>query len=450
MIKMYSAAWVVPISSAPIVDGAVAVDGPAIVDVGSRAEVAAKFPDARSEHFSEAIILPGLVNTHTHLELTVMRGYLEKEETDFFSWLKKLTLARMFRLTPDDLEVSATWGACEALRAGITCVGDASDSAITSMRALKTVGLRGVVFQESFGPDARLVQENLEKLKTKVGELKREETDLVKTGVSPHAPYTVCAPQLEAIARYAAAERLPLMMHAAESEAEDLLLREACGLFADNLKTRDIDFVAPRTSPIQHLSQTGILDCQPLLAHCIRVNDQDIERIAATGSKIAHCPKSNAKLRHGRAPFAKFLERGISVGLGSDSVASNNTCDLLEEARFAVLLSRADHDGNASAIEVAEALYAATRGGANCLGFDNQIGELRSGLSADLTVVSVNAFHQLPVYDPIASLVFSSSGSDVVMTMIAGREMYRDGQVVGVDEERLKSRIVEIAEKLSD
>src|SRR4029453_10300058 len=162
------------------------------------------------------------------------------------------------------------------------------------------------------------------KLKTKVGELRSEETELVRAGVSPHAPYTVCGSQLEAIAAYVGSQNLPLMMHAAESEAEDLLIREACGLFADNLKTRGIDFVAPRTSPIQHLRQTGILDCQPLLAYCIRVDDQDIETIAKSGSKIAHCPKSNAKLRHGRAPFAKFLSGGVTVGLGSDSVASNN------------------------------------------------------------------------------------------------------------------------------
>ncbi|HEY8228158.1 MAG TPA: amidohydrolase family protein [Pyrinomonadaceae bacterium] len=448
MVKIYSAAWVLPVTSTPIADGSVAVDGQVIVGVGTRAEIGTRFPDAQMEQFSEGIILPGLVNTHTHLELTAMRGYLEKEESDFFAWLKKLTLARMFRLTPDDLTISATWGACEAARAGITSVGDASDSAITSMRALKAVGLRGVVFQESFGPDARLLQQNVEKLKTKVNELTNEETDLVKAGVSPHAPYTVCAPQLEAIAEYATAQKLPVMMHAAESEAEDLLLREASGLFADNLKTRGIDFTSPRVSPIQHLRKTGILDCKPLLAHCIRVDDQDIDTIARSGSKVAHCPKSNAKLQHGRAPLAKFLDKNLTVGLGSDSVASNNTCDLLEEARFAVLLARAGESNRGKAIEAAEVLHAATVGGAKCLGLSDQVGQLKAGLKADLTVVSLNATHQLPVHDPLASIIFSSSGRDVVMTMVAGRELYRDGRVLGVDEERLKARILEISKKL--
>ena len=448
MTIIHSARWVLPVSSSPIEDGAIAIDGKTIAATGPRGQILAKFPQAELREHGNALILPGLVNAHTHLELTVMRGYLEQEETDFFAWLKKLTLARLNILTPDDLEVSATWGACEAVRAGITCVGDASDSAVTSMRAAQSVGLRGIIFQESFGPDARLVSENVDKLKTKMAELRSLETELVRAGVSPHAPYSVCAPQLEAIAGFAATESLPLMMHAAESEAEELLLREGCGLFADNLKTRAIDFTTPECSPIQHLKRHGILDLQPVLAHCIRVNDEDIETLAATRSKVAHCPKSNAKLRHGRAPFAKFLSREIAVGLGSDSVASNNTCDILEESRFAVLLSRATAIGADKVIDASDALYAATTGGTRCLGVKARIGQLTEGFDADFAVVSLNTTHQLPVYDPVTAAVFSSSGRDVVLTVIAGREVYREGRVVGVDEDRLKARMLEISEKL--
>ncbi|HKY45069.1 MAG TPA: amidohydrolase family protein, partial [Pyrinomonadaceae bacterium] len=238
MTTVYSARWVLPVSASPIENGAVAVEGQRIVGVGDRAEIVERFPSFRVEDLGEAVILPGLINTHTHLELTAMRGYLENEETDFFAWLRKLTLARLNILTPDDLRVSVLWGACEAVRAGITCVGDASDSALISMQALREVGLRGVVYQESFGPDPKLVTENFEKLKAKIQELRGSETELVRAGVSPHAPYTVCGPQLEMIAELAESERLPLMMHAAESEAEELLLREGCGRFADSLAQR--------------------------------------------------------------------------------------------------------------------------------------------------------------------------------------------------------------------
>jgi cytosine/adenosine deaminase-related metal-dependent hydrolase len=424
--------------------GAVAVSGTQIVGVGSRADIVARFPTARVEDFGEALILPGLINTHTHLELTVMRGYLENE--DFFAWLRKLTVARLEKLTVDDLRVSATWGACEAVRAGITCVGDASDSAMMSMLALKDVGLRGVVFQESFGPDPRLVDENFASLKAKVEGLRGIETELVRAGVSPHAPYTVCAPQLDLIAEFARDEELPLMMHAAESHDEELLVREGCGTFADRFVQRGIEWSTPQLSTIQYLKQRGILETQPLLAHCIRVDDADIETLRETRSKVAHCPKSNAKLGHGRAPLAKLLEAGVPVGLGSDSVGSNNTCDILEEARFAVLLSRAG--GGNRLITASDALEVATLGGARCLDLQGQVGELREGMQADLAVLSLTGAHQIPNHDPAATAIFASSGRDVILTVIAGREVYRDGRVVGVDEERLRARMHEISGKL--
>jgi len=433
MTTIYSARWVVPVSAAPIENGAVAVEGQRIAGVGPHAEIVAKFPDHKLESFGDAIILPGLVNLHTHLELTAMRSYLENEETDFFAWLRKLTVARLELMTPDDIRVSATWGACEAVRAGITCVGDASDAGMMGMMALRDVGLRGVVYQESFGPDARLAQENFEKVKTKVDQLRTVETELVRVGVSPHAPYTVCGPQLELIAEFASTEKLPLMMHAAESAAEEIFVREGCGAFAEGLARRSIEWKAPGVSTIQYLKQAGVLDVKPLLAHCIRVDDRDIETLRDTDSKVAHCPKSNAKLGHGRAPFARFLEAGIAVGFGSDSVASNNTCDILEEARFATLMARA----GGGFVPGADALRVATFGRG-----------LNDGALADLAVVSLTGVHQLPSYDPIATLIFASSGRDVIMTVVAGREVYRDGRVSNVDEDRLRARVLEINHRL--
>jgi len=186
-----------------------------------------------------------------------------------------------------------------------------------------------------------------------------------------------------------------------------------------------------------------VLATRPLLAHCIRVDEKDIETIAETKSKVAHCPKSNAKLGHGRAPLAAFLDREIEVGLGSDSVASNNTCDMLEEARFAALIARSDR-----LVTAAEALSVATVGGAGCLGMNESVGELIEGAQADLVVLSLNESHQLPTYDPVVSTVFSSSGRDVLLTVVAGKEIFNNGRVVSVDEERLRARMREIAEKL--
>jgi 5-methylthioadenosine/S-adenosylhomocysteine deaminase len=446
---IYTAQWLLPISSSPVRAGALAVDGSKIVGVGPRDELIRLFPENSLQDLGAAIILPGLVNAHSHLELTVMRGYLEKEETNFFSWLRKLTLARLNLMTDDDVEVSALWGACEAVRAGVTAVGDASDLGRCSMKALKSIGLRGIVFQESFGPDASLAQENFGILKTKVDELQSHQTELVRVGVSPHSPYTVSGSQLELIAAFALKENLPLMIHAAESVAEELLVRNGTGLFAEGLQKRNIHWDVPGMSPIQHLNQRGILATKALLAHCIRVTQDDLQSIYANGAMIAHCPKSNAKLGHGFASLTSFLKNGINVGLGSDSVASNNTCDIIEETRFASLLSRAvaPADNSVKRISNSEFLGLATSGGAACLGI-TESGSLRVGANADFIAVSTAGTHQTPDYDPEATLLFASSGRDVVLTVVAGRELYRHGRVMTLDEERLNARINEVSRKL--
>jgi len=464
MTSIYSAGWVLPIIAPAIEDGAVAINGSKIVATGPRVEVVSRFPGARISDFDQAAILPGLVNAHSHLELTVMRGFLESAEPDFAAWLRKLTTARM-AMTTEDLLVSATCGAIEAARAGVTCFGDSCSAAIHAIKALQQVGMRGIVYHESFGPDPNLAEENLAKLREQIAEIRGHESDLVRAGISPHAPYTVSAPQLELISRFAIDEKLPLMMHAAESQAEQSLMLDGLGRFAEGLKARGIEWQAPGISTIEYLARHGILETKPLLAHCINVDDSDLELIKQSGAGIAHCPKSNAKLGHGRAPFQKFLAHGINVGLGSDSVASNNTCDILEEARFATLLARleagsADVSSALSAqreqsgdvpsapITAYQSVFAATLGGARALGLENQIGALAEGMQADITAVSLNGAHQEPVHDPADALVFSSSGQDVLLTMVAGKEIYRDGHVSAVDEAEFRSRLETIRIRL--
>jgi cytosine/adenosine deaminase-related metal-dependent hydrolase len=436
-------------TAAPIENGAVAVEGTRIAGVGTRAELVERFPSAEAEDFGEAVILPGFINCHTHTELTAMRGFLEPEEGDFFAWLRKVTVSRNERMTPEDLYASSAWGAVEAARAGVTCLGDASDAGGTTMRALGDVGLRAVVFQEAFGPDERAAPTKLGVAREKIERLRGGETTLVKLGLSPHAPYSVSRPLLEMLADFATSERLPVMMHAAESEAEQLLLLEGRGPFAESFAARGLVFSAPGVSTVRHLEQTGILSTRPLLAHCVRVDEQDIETLKSAGASVAHCPKSNAKLGHGRAPLAGMLRAGVPLGLGSDSVASNNTCDMLEEARFAVLAARTTH-GDGRMLGATDALEMMTTGGARALHLEHVTGALVVGLEADLAVVRLDAAHQTPVYDAAAALVFASTGRDVLLTVVAGREVFRDGRVTTVDEDELRARIKDIARRLAE
>ncbi len=447
-MKLYSARWVLPTTAGAIEDGAVAVEGARVAGVGRRAELAARFPSAAAEDFGEAAIIPGLVNCHTHLELTAMRGLLEPWEGDFKAWLRKLTEVRRSLLTDDDIRASAEWGAVEAARAGVTCVADASYVGDAPLAALKAVGLRGFVYQETINPDPSKVDAEMELLRERVARMREAETGAVRVGVSPHAPYFTSAPLIERAARFAREESLPLMIHAAESAAEDELLLRGEGFFAEALAARGIEWRAPGVSPVQYLSRLGALGPDTLLAHCVRVGAADIETIQDAGSSVAHCPKSNAKLGHGRAPYEEFTGR-LRCGLGSDSVASNNTCDMLEEARFALLAARAACGPESLPRLTAErALHDATRGGALALNLED-CGALEEGRLADFAVVRLDAAHQTPAHEPARALVFSSSGRDVLLTAVAGREVFRDGRATGVDEERLRARMGEIRRRLS-
>jgi cytosine/adenosine deaminase-related metal-dependent hydrolase len=363
-MKILTADYVLPISSEPINNGAIAVENSKITAVGALSDVQEQFPRAESENFGEAVIMPGLVNCHSHLELSVMRGFADDVEDDFFKWLIKISVTRDQKLTAQDLETSAVLGAVEGLRAGVTCFGDIGRYGQAGFEALKKTGLRGVSFQETeFSPHNENAGEDFAKLKDKFLALKSTETTLVKAGISPHAPYTVSRRLFELIADYALAEQIKLSIHAAESQSEDDLMVTGTGAMADFYRERGIGWTPPKLSSIQYLSEIGILETQPLLAHCVRTTQKDFELIGESRAGIAHCPKSNAKFGHRIAPFEKFLDHQLRVGLGSDSVASNNTCDLLEEARFAVLTARAREDKKRllMAREMVEAL---TLGGA--------------------------------------------------------------------------------------
>lgn len=448
-MKILAAEYVLPISADPIRGGGVLVDGDMIAAVGSLAEVREKYPDASVEDFGHAAILPGFVNCHSHLEITAMRGYLDSVEHDFYSWLMKLTKTRGEVLSDADIEITALAGAVEGARAGVTCFGDIGRYGRAGFEALKNAGLRGVLFQETeFSPSDAKADEDLAKLKDKFFELRERQTNLVEVGISPHSPYTVSRSLFEKIGRFAADENIKLTIHAAESAEEDDLLKRGDGYFRTIYEKIGAEFDSPKCSPVEFLLSTGVLDARPLLAHCVRVSEKDIEIIEATGSKVAHCPKSNAKFGHGYAPLEKMLDAGVAVGLGSDSVASNNACDMIEESRFAALVARNRPDRQRF-ISASEVLEAATLGGARALGLDQMTGSLDAGKQADLAVVSLASISQQPVNDVASALVFSSAARDVTMTMVAGEVIYRDGRSTLVDEAELLHAAQVIAKKIN-
>lgn len=447
-MKIISARYVLPISAEPFENGAVAVENDKIAAVDTIEKLFEKFPEAKREHFSEAVIMPGFVNAHSHLEITAMRGFLDDVEEDFYSWLIKLTKTRSEKLDEEDIKISAMLGAVEGARGGVTCFGDIGRMGKAGFEALKITGLRGVLFQETeFSPDNKTAETDFEKIKEKFLELKETETNLVKIGISPHAPYTVSRKLFEKIAAYALAENIKITIHAAESAEEHELMINGTGFFAGIYKKFGFEWHSPKLSSVEYLDEIGVLQAKPLLAHCVKVSDSDIELIKRSDSRIAHCPKSNAKFGHGIAPLEKFLDAKIKIGFGSDSVASNNVCDILEEARFAVLWARNLNDRKRF-LNAAEIIETATLGSAKSLGLENEIGTLEAGKQADLIVVSLDEPAQMPVNDIYSALLFASNARDVRLTMVAGREIYRDGKLQAIDENEIKVKIREIGKKL--
>lgn len=422
----WHARWVLPIAAAPLRDAAVVVDGSRIVWVGPSAHAEA----GRHEQLGASILLPGLVNAHTHLELTGLRGFLEG--LHFRDWLRVLTAVRAHVLSEADLLDAARFGVTEALRAGITTVADCSASG-APLRAMREAGVRGRLYLETFGPDPRQCDESLRALRDGVSRLQRDASALVTVGVSPHAPYTVSGALYTAVAAYARSESLVVATHAAESAAEMAFVRDGAGPFADRLRARDIPVHGTGLSSIAWMEQTGLLDTSLLLVHAIHADGDDIARVAAHGVGVVHCPISNAKLGQGIAPVRAMRAAGVPVGLGSDSVASNDAMDLVQEARQAALLQSLQA-GTPDALSASEVLAMATQGSARALGLQEGVGVLTPGAPADLCAFAIDAPEAAPVYDPAVLLVHVlGAGRGARLTMVDGVVQVRDGVVLGED-----------------
>jgi 5-methylthioadenosine/S-adenosylhomocysteine deaminase len=417
-----NARWVLPVTAPAIPNGTVVVDGDRIVWVGRRDAA----PAGDDLDAGDCLLMPGLVNVHTHLELTALRGAID--EVEFPRWIRSLVRARREALTDEQLYAAACSGIAEGLRAGITTFADTCDSGV-ALRALRAMGARGIMYQEVFGPDPAQCAESLASLRDKVARHCVDQTPLVRVGVSPHAPYSVSDELFAATSAWAREERLPLAIHAAESPDESALVRDGDGGFADALRARGIA-VAPRgRTPIEMLERAGALTPETLLIHCVSVDAADTDLIARRGCGVAHCPASNAKLGHGIAPLADLLAAGIDVGLGSDSMASNDRMDILEEARLALMFQRV-RARRGTALSAQTALELATIGGARALRMDRAIGSLEPGKCADLAAFSLAGPSGCAVGDPVAGAVFALTGRDARLVLVGGRVLLRDGVLV--------------------
>ncbi len=362
----YSARVVRPVSTQDIENGTVVVEGEAIIYVGPRAGA----PPGRDVELGDVVLAPGLVNAHTHLDLTALRGRFDG--LAFFDWIRALTVARN-ELTPAQLFASALAGIHEGLLAGVTTFADTAPND-APFEAMLASGVRGIAYREVFGPDPARCEESLAALRDGVAAMRTRSAPLVSVGVSPHAPYSVSDELFKAVAKFARDERLPLATHIAESEDESNFVAHGEGAFAAFLRGREIDVNPRGRTPIDMLDKCGVLATNTLLIHCVRCDDSDIATIAQHECGVATCPVSNRILGHGTAPVASMLGANVRLGVGTDSMASNVRMDVLHESRLAL----GDRYDEAAAWQLA------TLGGARALRLDHLVGTLEPGKRADL------------------------------------------------------------------
>jgi cytosine/adenosine deaminase-related metal-dependent hydrolase len=402
--------WVLPIDRAPIADGAVLLgaDG-RITAIGPDAEVPA--PTGVEEvEFPSSALLPGLVNTHTHLELTGLDGQVT--EQDFPSWIRRVIALKAERSSADFL-AAAKQGIRDGWSQGVTTVADTGDSG-SALQALHELGGSGIAYQEVFGPHPDQAPAQLAILADRLEALTPLAGNRIRLGVSPHAPYSVSGALYAGVAQLARERGYPIAVHIAESVAESDLLGSASGGFAEAWRGRGIPLPnPPGRTPLAWLDQHGVLGPTTLCIHVVQASSKDLVLLARRDAAIAHCPRSNACHGHGAAPLRSMLDHAIRVGIGTDSVASVAPCDLLAEGRAASALA---------GLQPEEVLRLCTLEGARSLSLENEIGSLTPGKWGDLVAFRMPA----PVDGArLADTVVTRRSDDVLATFLAGRQVWR-------------------------
>ena len=445
---IYEAEWVLPITSSPLPQGAVLVEDEEIKDIGPAEQLKARYPEQKLKNFHHAILLPGFVNAHTHLEYSVFRGFMDNYE--FGEWMLHFIRGRKL-LASDDWVASALLGAMECVGSGITTVGDIMSHGTATLEAAGTFGIRTCAFAEVFGMDDANIPGVLRNLDGRLERFRAAATPLVRLGISPHAPYTVSGPLFRALMAYALGAGVSVATHLAESKEEVTFVRNGAGVLAHDFRELvgwdELMWMPTGASPVTYLQQWGVLSSNLLAAHCVQVSPEDIEVLKEHDVAIAHCPKSNAKLACGIAPVGDFLEAGLRVGIGTDSLASNNLLDMFGEMRVGLLLHRASRQST-EGLQAEQVLRMATLGGAEVLGLADQVGSLEPGKKADLIAVDMEYSHFSPIDDPVSALVFGANQEDVFFAMINGRVVYSKKLFPDLDVQEITSRAKQARAKL--
>ncbi len=411
------ARWVLPIEPQGVLleHHSVAIHDGRIEAILPTTEAAQRYSSSNTLHFDQHVLMPGLINTHGHAAMTLMRGLAD--DLPLMEWLQQHIWPAEQQWVNTDFVYDGSLLACaEMLRSGTTCFNDMYFFPEDTVRAVEQSGMRasiGLIMIDFPTAWAQSPDEYLSKGIELHDQLRGN--SLIRTAFAPHAPYTVSDESLQRIRTYAEELDIPIHMHVHETAHE---VEEA------------IQKTGKR--PLQRLEELGLLNPHLMAVHMTQLLPEEIPRLANTGIHVVHCPESNLKLASGFCPVHQLHEAGVNLCLGTDGAASNNDLDMFSEMRSAALLAKAVA-GDASALPAEAVLRMATINGARALGLENETGSLEPGKSADIIAVDLGGLESQPVYHPASQLVYAAGRDQVTDVWVAGRHLLKQRELTTID-----------------
>ncbi len=411
-------------------DGALAIKGDAIVALGKREDICGQYTASKELAGEFRLLMPGLVNTHTHAAMACFRGLAD--DLPLMTWLQEYIFPVESSLTSEMVYHSTMLSMAEMIKSGTTSFCDMYLFAKDVARACDAVGMRGWISEVLYdfpSPNYGELENGFAYVDELFAEYKTH--PLISITADPHAVYT-CSPELlKRLKTVAERENAPYVIHLSESKAE------VEGCLAQYGKT-----------PVMHLNDLGLLDEQVVADHCVVLSDEEIALLAERKVKVAHCPESNMKLASGVAPIPQLLEAGVTVGLGTDGAASNNDVDMFGEMDTAAKLHKV-HTLDPTVMSAETTLHMATRGGAQLLGAGQKIGSLEVGKKADLIVLDLDQPHLTPMYNIASHLVYAARGADVIHSIVGGKVLMENRVLTTIDEPALLETMNKMGAKIS-
>ncbi len=446
------AQYVFPVTSDPITNGAVLVRDGKIRDVGQADMLKLRYPDEETVDYGLAAVMPGLVDLHTRLEKTVLRGVAH--DVPYATWILSI-LELGSRLEVSDWYDSAILGGLDALSSGITTVADITSTGAACTAAQK-LGLRGVIYREVAAMDKSRVPYAIRSAENDILHWREEvDQDRITIGIAPGAVYAIHPSVFTQVSECARKMNLPVAMRLAGSREEYNFVKRGSSMFAvhtmDDSKRGYVEippWMPTGVTPVRYALNWGAFESSNVLViHAVHVDDDDIKKLREYNVSICTCARSNAQLGMGIAPLGAFLRAGLNVGFGTDSPAATESIDMISEMRMSMLIQRAFDTRRF--LDSSTVLELATIGGARALGIDDKVGSLEIGKCADLIAVDLSSSYQTPDADPVSAVVNTCSSSDVLMTMVDGKTLYEKNQWhVDVDVAKNIARVIEIRAKL--